>query len=317
MTEIKDRNDSDNNNTNNNSIVSNQNREVMNVNARKSLSNIDLFDEKQLAAATNFLTQVMRSEKGGIKSVNDGLAILMRAQDLNLPFSTSIEHIHVINGKTGIDIHIIKALLLRAGVTWETLNDYTPLYEYTDNFNVYLENELPDFCIKCKNKTEATELNKDNKDNDCVYVYPVTYYKSLTDNTVYKNYQLNSNYYPVSSIKEGQAVAKNNKIPIIRINNQPIDYIVKYKFNRIINGKKMESIGKFSYTEAVQAGFFEKDTYSKYPRILISHRAFTYGARDIASDILLGSCETTELKIITGSELTDRDIIDIDISPID
>ena len=73
-----------------------------------SLSRINFFDANQLAAAEAFLTKIMRSKKGGIESVNDGLAILMRAQDLNLPFSTCIEHIHVINNKTGIDIHIVK-----------------------------------------------------------------------------------------------------------------------------------------------------------------------------------------------------------------
>ena len=103
-----------------------------------SLSAINLFDDKQLVAAENFITKIMRSEKGGIKSVNDGLAILMRAQDLGLPFSSCIEHIHVINGKTGLDIHIIKALLSKAGVTWECIDDYTPLYELTAILNVLL-----------------------------------------------------------------------------------------------------------------------------------------------------------------------------------
>ena len=74
------------------------------------INTINFFDDKQLVAAENFLTKVMRSDKGGIKSVNDGLAVLMRAQDLQLPFSTCIEHIHVINGKTGVDIHVVKAL---------------------------------------------------------------------------------------------------------------------------------------------------------------------------------------------------------------
>ena len=51
-----------------------------------SFNALNLFDEKQLAAAEAFLTKVMRSDKGGIKSLNDGLAIMMRAQDLQLPF---------------------------------------------------------------------------------------------------------------------------------------------------------------------------------------------------------------------------------------
>ena len=91
----------------------------------------------------------MRSEKGGIKNINDGLAVLMRAQDLKIYlFSTCLEHIHVINGKTGVDIHIIKALLLKAGCTWRCVKDYQPLYEYTDSINVYVDGSFPDYVVK-------------------------------------------------------------------------------------------------------------------------------------------------------------------------
>ena len=81
------------------------NNELQHQTNNQRFSSINLFDDKQLAVAENFLTKIMRSDKGGIKSVNDGLAILMRAQDLNLPFSTCIEHIHVINGKTGAIVY--------------------------------------------------------------------------------------------------------------------------------------------------------------------------------------------------------------------
>ena len=83
------------------------------VNHARGFSSINLFDAKQQAAAEMLITQIMRSEKGGVKSVNDGLAILMRAQDLGLPFSTCIEHMHVINGMTGTDLHFLKAFLSR------------------------------------------------------------------------------------------------------------------------------------------------------------------------------------------------------------
>ena len=55
---------------------------------------------------------------------------------------------------------------------------------------------------------------------------------------------------------------------------------------------------------------FEKDTYKKYPRVLIGHRAFTLAARDIASDILFGVQETTEIKITNHVDLSDSDLID-------
>ena len=130
------------------------------------INTINFFDDKQLVAAENFLTKIMRSDKGGIKSVNDGLAILMRAQDLNLPFSTCIEHIHVINGKTGIDIHIVKALMSKAGCTWRCVKDYQPLYEYTDGFNVFIDGSFPDYVVRCNNQKDAEAKAKADFDNN-------------------------------------------------------------------------------------------------------------------------------------------------------
>lgn len=153
-------------------------REVIEVN-KDTINAINLFDEKQLIAAENFLTKISRSEKGGIKSVNEGLAILMRAQDLKLPFSSCLEHIHVINSKTGIDIHIIKALLSKAGCFWRCVKDYQPLYEYTDGINAYTDDKLPDYAIRCKDKKEADELSEKDTDREHIYLYPTRYYQDL------------------------------------------------------------------------------------------------------------------------------------------
>ena len=286
-----------------------QKHELANVQSiNGGINTINFFDEKQLAAAENFLTKVMRSEKGGIKSVNDGLAVLMRAQDLGLPFSTCIEHIHVINGKTGIDVHIVKALLSKAGVTWDCTKDYTPLYEYTDGFNAYIDNNFPDYVKRCTNHTDAKAKQEANKDDDIVYVWPVKWYQDFNGN-LYKDYQLNIKQFTIVVNRlQANEVAKTGKIPVYRIPNKPVDYITEYKFERVVNGKTMTATSRFTYSDAVQADMFEKDTYKKYPRVLISHRAFTLGARDIASDILMGVMETTELKIVNGKDLSPADV---------
>lgn len=280
-----------------------------------SLSSINLFDKEQLAAATAFLDKIMRSDKGGIKSVNDGLAILMRAKDLNMPFSTAVEHIHVINGKTGVDIHIIKALLLRAGITWRCINNYSPLYEYTDGINVYIDGKLPDFVKRCKSVKEANEKRiadeKNGITNETVYMYPVSWYSDFSGN-IYKSYNLTNKFEVAVNRQHADSIIKSGKIPIYRIANQPVDYITKYEFTRIINGNTITAIGEFTYSEAQTAKLFEKDTYAKYPKILISHRAFTYGARDIASDVIMGCMETTELKIISGKELGNIELAEIE-----
>lgn len=270
---------------------------------------LNLLDEKQLASAEVFLKKFMQSDKGGIKSVADGLAVLTRAQDLQLPFSTCIEHIHVINGKTGIDVHIIKSLLSRAGVVWECTKDYTPQYQYTDGNTIYIETQLPQYCVKCRTAKEAEEKTTD----DVVGIYPVKWFTDLKGN-IYNEFQVSDKCIKCINKVQALNVAKEGKFPIIRIAAQPVDYVTEYKFTRykMINGKEHEvtATSHYSFTEAQAAGLFEKDTYKKYPRILIGHRAFTLGARDIAPDAIMGCQETTELKVVNGMDIDDNDVID-------
>jgi hypothetical protein len=270
---------------------------------------LNLLDEKQLANAEVFLKKIIATEKGGVKSVNEGLAILMRAQDLRLPFSTCIEHIHVINGKTGVDVHIIKALLSRAGIVWETTKDYVPQYKYTDGNNVYDETLLPQYCVKCRTKAEA----ESKTDDEIVGVYPLKYYKDLKGR-IYNEFQINEQCIKCINLPQAMKVAQEGKFPVIRTQATPTDYVTEYKFTRYkeICGKTVEihSVGHFSYSESNVAGFFEKDTYKKYARIMIGHRAFSLGAKEIASDILMGVMETSELKLVEDVPITDADIID-------
>lgn len=270
---------------------------------------LNLLDEKQLANAEVFLKKIIATEKGGVKSVNEGLAILMRAQDLRLPFSTCIEHIHVINGKTGVDVHIVKALLSRAGIVWETTKDYVPQYKYTDGNNVYDETLLPQYCVKCRTKAEA----ESKTDDEIVGVYPLKYYKDLKGR-VYNEFQINEQCIKCINLPQAMKVAQEGKFPVIRTQATPTDYVTEYKFTRYkeICGKTVEihAVGHFSFSEANVAGFFEKDTYKKYARIMIGHRAFSLGAKEIASDILMGVMETSELKLVEDVPITDADIID-------
>lgn len=277
---------------------------------------LNLLDEKQLASAEIFLKKFMTSDKGGIKSVADGLAILTRAQDLQLPFSTCIEHIHVINGKTGIDVHIIKSLLSRAGVVWKCTKDYAPQYQYTDGNTIYNETQIPQYCVKCRTAKEAEEKT----DGDVVGVYPVKWYTDLKGN-IYNEFQISSKCVIAINKAHAQKLASEGQFPVIRIAAQPIDFVTEYEFTRykIINGREREitATSKYSFTEAQAAGLFEKDTYKKYPRVLIGHRAFTLGARDIAPDAIMGCAEMTELKIVNDVDLSNDDIVDVNDCEID
>ena len=276
------------------------------------VSTLNLLNEKDRLAAEAFLTQIMRSEKGGIKSIPEGLSILMRAQDLQLPFSTCIEHIHVINGKTGVDVHIIKALLSRAGVVWECVQDYTPQYQYTDGDNVYNETQLPEYCVRCRTAEEAESKTTE----DTVGVYPLRWYADLKGN-IYNQFGINDKCTIVLNKAKALKVANDGGFPVIRIAARPIDYVTTYKFTRIhmINGKErvQQAVSHFSLSEAQAADMFTKDTYKKYPRIMVGHRAFVYGARDIASDLLMGVLETTELKSLEGIDLAPEDYTYVEV----
>ena len=251
---------------------------------------------------------VKRSTLDKIEKLNKDLA------------DTCLEHIHVINGKTGVDVHIIKALLLRAACTWEVTKDYQALYEYTDGFNSYNDGNLPEYAVRCNSKADAEEKAKNAKeDDDKIYLYPVRFYKGF-DNNIYKDYQLNSaanKFAIVRNPAEAKAATTAGKIPVVRCAAIPVDYVTEYKFTRKFpDGRTMTAIGRFSRNEAAAAGLFDKDTYAKYARILIGHRAFTYGAREIASDTIFGVMETTELKITSGITLSDGDIKEVDVVDI-
>ena len=274
------------------------------------LSVINLLDEKQLASAEIFLKKFMTGEKGGIKSVADGLSILARAQDLQLPFTTCIEHIHVINGKTGVDVHIIKSLLSRAGVVWKCTKDYAPQYQYTDGNTIYLETQLPEYCVRCRTIKEATEVTKD----ETVGVYPVQWFADLKGN-VYNEFQISEKCVKAINKAHAMKLASEGKFPVIRIPAQPIDFVTEYEFTRykMINGTEriITTTSHFSYSEAQTADLLNKDNYKKFARVMISHRAFILGARDIADDILMGCKETTELKVIENNPITDIDFVEV------
>ena len=274
--------------------------------AATGLRVLQLLDDKQLVAAENFIKRVMGSPKSGISNVQEGLAVLMRANDLQLPFSSCLEHIHVINGKTGVDIHIIKSLLSRAGVTWECTKDYTPQYQYTDGNTIYIETQLPQYCVKCRTAKEAEDYTKTNKEEN-IGVYPVKWYKDLA-NRVYNEFAISDKCTVAINEQHAQKIKADGGFPIMRIPAQPVDFVTEYTFTRYVKTLggvvKQTAVSHFSLTEAQTAGFFEKDTYKKYARVMIGHRAFSLGARDIASDVIQGVMETSEQVLVEGADYT-------------
>ena len=282
--------------------------------AINAFDSINFFNDEEMTKAKSFLLEYIKSSKNsGITTVQDGIAIMIRAKELGLPFTACAEHVHVINGKTGIDIHIIKGLLSRAGCTWKCTKDYQPLYEYTDGINQFVDGELPNYVVKCQSKAEADSKREADENGDYMYVYPVRWYADAQGNK-YPDYRLNTNQFAiVANTTQMQQALANKKIGVYRIPNVAVDYVTEYELRRRVNGIEQISIGRFTFKEAINAGFFEKDTYKKYPRIMIGNRAFTFAARDIGSDILFGVMETTELKLVNNKNIDDKDFVDVEV----
>lgn len=71
--------------------------------------------------------------KGGlspIKSVSDFVVAVITGNQLGLPYTVSINNIFPINGKPGMSVHLIRALVLQKGVTFEKTKDYLPIHNF-------------------------------------------------------------------------------------------------------------------------------------------------------------------------------------------
>ena len=293
-----------------------QSKEVNLVQHKATTTSVELkkdfsfyFTDAELIAAESFLKRLMSTPKGGISNVNEGIAIMMRAKDLQLPFSSCIEHIHVISGNTGIDIHVIRTLLLRAGIVWEHTKDNIPLYEYTDGSNIYKEEMLPAYAVICRNQEEAEKKTNDNQ----VGVYPLRYYIDLKGQ-VFNQFQINDKFSIALHQPQAIKLAQEGKYPVIRIPQQPYDIISEYKFERWqkVNGREIHRscVGKYSKNDAILAKLIDKDNWQKQFSNMLNIRAFTLGAREIGDDVLLGCYEINELKEFTNTPFEKKDFED-------
>lgn len=230
---------------------------------------------------------VKASAVTGVTSKGEWLMSVQKAKELGIGPGNALTHMHTVNGKTGIDIHIIKALLSRtsSGITWKLINDYTPIYAtYSDGSTSYTYDTLP------LNYIILNKLSGNPKVNELI----------------------NEGKVPVAILPTVQIVNKKQVTSLV-----PIDYITTYEFTRIRKNIKgewetIEVTSSFKWSEALTAklpldstgNYNEKSVWSKYPKLMLGIRAFTYGAREIASDILLGVYETSELYNITDTPHT-------------
>ena len=254
--------------------------------------NIDVlnFDiTNNLKGTLEVLTKLVASKalKDKVITPENALGLYVKTKELGLPFMAGIDHIIEINGKLGLDVHAMRALVLRAGtIHWEIIHDNVPLYKYIDKTGTVIARGVDDTCLPTlfevpKGKTEQ-ELAQDVKRIESIGKYPV--FANME-----KVFYTESHYF--------------------------FNYTTRYKFTRKVANKELVEYGEFTNTDFVIAGLHLKrdnnvnmdSPWIKYNKNMREHRAWTFGARKIADDILFGLLETTELYDINHVDYTIED----------
>lgn len=77
-----------------------------------------------------FAKEVIKSGVSSFKREADVIVVLIRGAELGLPYGVSVNNIFAINGKTGMSVHLHKAMLQKAGIYFELQEDNVPVYAY-------------------------------------------------------------------------------------------------------------------------------------------------------------------------------------------
>lgn len=264
---------------------------ILSTQGSNTIANITNFDDVPYGIKIEILSNLAKDPKTGLNSAHNAVMIYEKSKELRVGWANAISHMHFVKGKLGIDIHIIKAILSKpeTGVTWQKTEDYIPVYRYMDSTGVIWENDL---LLPTNHKIVRAFPKKDDIAFDDITAYVMR--------------------VPTN-------VGTKDK-PIWQI--LPSDYRTTYEFTRKkkhIDGSwiTVTEIGRFSWVDAIaaklpmdSAGVFnENSNWQKYRKLMLATRAFTFGAREIASDFLLGAYETSELYDMNGIKYDAKDII--------
>lgn len=82
----------------------------------------------ELDKAKELAREIAKSSLGGHTNEDDALVAILMGKDLGLPPTVALNNIYSIEGRGAMGIHLMTALCLKAGVTYEVLEDFSPLY---------------------------------------------------------------------------------------------------------------------------------------------------------------------------------------------
>ncbi len=128
FTEIDKEEDTTSNNVTTENLNSNEPKSIALIaQEEKILNSVEVITLEKMRV---FAREVVKSGVSSFKREADVIMVLIRGKELGLPYGVSVNNIFAINGKTGMSVHLHKALLTNAGVYFELTEDSVPVYAY-------------------------------------------------------------------------------------------------------------------------------------------------------------------------------------------
>jgi len=224
------------------------------------LASIDLVNNRD--AAMIIFKDIVASGKMNVTTTAEVMAMYIKSQELGIPFMTASDHMHMVNGKAGVDIHILRAKLLKAGcILWELEHDYSPLYEYKDNTGALIGTHF-------------------------------------TDDELLEMYELPKGSTPAELKADATRITSIGNTPVFKVPSYiqlTPEFLIEY-------GRFSTADMVTASLHCKRNGEISWDSpHIKYERVMQEHRAWTFGGRKIGADIILGLYETKEMYDMTNT----------------
>lgn len=170
----------------------------------------------------------------------------------------------IIKNQIVADVQLMQALVRKANILYETIEDGIQLFQYTANI----------------------EFAKDGT----ITKQGIT----LSHDECYNNPKIAIYFTPAHYTSNVQSDLDKGVLSVIR-NKTFYDIRTKIKFTRIVGNSSVIEYGIFSYNDAVSMELTTKDNWKKMPRQMLYARASSLGIRRIAPDVVNGLYTADEM----------------------
>lgn len=235
-------------------------------------TNKDFTDFKSMEEILTWGNEIVKSQLTPLKEGKDVVVAVLFGRELGMSPMISVSNIYPINGKGTLSVHMINALLQKAGVVIENIRQYEPCM----NFVLKGEDGQPVFV-----DDSGRTVKRDDKGNipDGVKCAPIILREGFADETPREN-----------EVRGTKIINMKTVIRLTRKLKQPDGSF-----------KEMTVDSSYSIMEAQNAGFYpKKDNWKNFPKQMCHARALAFGGRMIAADLMLGMYETSEMADATN-----------------